>query len=150
MKTVREILLKKGNNIWKISPSATVLDALQLMAEKDIGALLVVENEKLVGIISERDYARKVILQGKSSKDALVKDIMTLNVLFVSLNSSTEECMAIMTNKKIRHIPVLDQDNLVGIISIGDVVNALIDEQEFVIDQLVNYITSRPDINIKK
>ncbi len=149
MKTVREMLNKKGNITWVISQNATVLEALQLMSEKDIGALLVVEDEALVGIISERDYARKVVLLGKSSKDAFVKEIMTPHVLCVTLGTTTEECMAVMTSKKIRHLPVYENGKLDGVISIGDVVNALIDEQEFVIDQLVNYITSTPQINKK-
>ena len=141
MKTVREMLLKKGNRIHSISPNQKMFDALQLMADKDVGALLVLDGESLVGIISERDYARKVALEGKSSKDCLVNEIMSSKVMYVEVDSRTEECMALMINKRIRHLPVFDKGKLVGVISIGDVVNAVIDEQEFTIDQLVRYIT---------
>jgi len=146
MKTVHEILLKKGNAIWSISPDATVFDALKLMAEKKVGALLVIKVEILVGIMSERDYARKVILQGKFSKDTLVSEIMSSKVLYVNSKLSTEECMALMINKRVRHLPVIDNDKLIGIISIGDIVNAVIDEKEFVIDQLVHYIVGTPKL----
>lgn len=141
MKTVREMLLKKGNKIHSISPNQKIFEALQLMAEKDVGALLVLDGENLVGIISERDYARKVALEGKSSKDSPVSEIMSTKVMYVKLDSSTDDCMALMINKKIRHLPVYDKGKLVGVISIGDVVNAIIDEKEFEIDQLVRYIT---------
>ena len=141
MKTVREMLLKKGNKIHSISPNQKIFEALQLMADKDVGALLVLDGESLVGIISERDYARKVALEGKSSKDSPVSEIMSSKVMYVEVDSSTEECMALMINKRIRHLPVFDKGKLVGVISIGDVVNAVIDEQEFTIDQLVRYIT---------
>lgn len=141
MKTVREILLKKGNDIYSISPNQKIFEALQLMAEKDIGALLVIDKGNLVGIISERDYARKVALEGKSSKECLVSEIMSSKVVYVEIDSTTDECMALMISKKIRHLPVFDGGKLVGIISIGDVVNAIIDEKEFEIDQLVKYIT---------
>jgi len=146
MKTVREILQSKGNSIWSISPEATVFDALQLMAEKEIGALVVVSNGDVVGIISERDYARKVILHGKFSKDTLVKEIMSPKVLYVTTAQNTEECMALMISKRIRHLPVYEHQRLVGIISIGDVVKAVIDEKEFMIGQLVNYITGKPGL----
>lgn len=141
MITVNQLLQDKGGAAWSVSPDTTVFDALNLMAEKNVGALLVLEGDTLVGIFSERDYARKVILKGKSSKETPVKDIMTEEVLYVRPNQSIEECMALMTNKRIRHLPVLDGDKLVGIISIGDVVKAVISEQEFVIKQLENYIT---------
>ena len=141
MKTVREILLKKGGRIFSISPNQKVFEALQLMAEKEVGALLVLDGENLVGILSERDYARKVALEGKSSKESPVNEIMSPNVIYVQPNTSTDECMALMINKKIRHLPFYDGNNLAGIISIGDVVNAIIDEKEFEIDQLVRYIT---------
>lgn len=141
MKTVREMLLKKGNKIHSISPNQKIFEALQLMADKDVGALLVLDGESLVGIISERDYARKVALEGKSSKDSPVSEIMSSKVMYVETDSSTSECMALMINKKIRHLPVYDKGKLVGVISIGDVVNAIIDEKEFEIDQLVRYIT---------
>lgn len=141
MKTVREMLLKKGNKVHSISPNKKIFEALQLMAEKEVGALLVMDGEKLVGIISERDYARKVALEGKSSKESLVSEIMSSKVFYVDIDTSTEECMALMINKKVRHLPVFDKGKLVGVISIGDVVNAIIDEKEFEIDQLVRYIT---------
>ncbi|NWF89029.1 MAG: CBS domain-containing protein [Ignavibacteriaceae bacterium] len=141
MKTVREMLLKKGNRIFSISPNQKVFEALQQMAEKEVGALLVLDGESLVGIISERDYARKVALEGKSSRESLVSEIMSPNVIYVEVNTTTEECMALMINKKVRHLPVYDKGKLAGVISIGDVVNAIIDEKEFEIDQLVRYIT---------
>ena len=141
MKTVREMLLKKGNKIHSISPNQKIFEALQLMADKDVGALLVLDGESIVGIISERDYARKVALEGKSSKECLVSEIMSSNVIYVEVDSTTDQCMALMINKKVRHLPVYDKGKLVGVISIGDVVNAVIDEKEFEIDQLVRYIT---------
>ena len=141
MKTVREMLLKKGNKIHSISPNQKIFEALQLMADKDVGALLVLDGESIVGIISERDYARKVALEGKSSKECLVSEIMSSNVIYVEVDSTTDQCMALMINKKVRHLPVYDKEKLVGVISIGDVVNAVIDEKEFEIDQLVRYIT---------
>lgn len=141
MKTVRELLANKGRNVWSISSDATVYNALTLMAEKDIGALLVIDDGQILGIISERDYARKVALLGKSSKEAPVKDIMSKDVLYVVENQAVEECMALMINKRIRHLPVMKNDELIGLISIGDVVKGIIDEKEFTIDQLVNYIT---------
>jgi len=141
LKTVKQILDEKGYEIWSVSPDDSVYDALKNMADKNIGALLVLEGDELVGIISERDYARKVMLKGKSSMDTPVRDIMTPRVLYIRTNQSIEECMALMTDKRIRHLPVFDQDNLVGVISIGDVVKAIISHQEFVIEQLENYIT---------
>jgi CBS domain-containing protein len=144
MKTVSEILQRKGSVVWSISPDATVFDALQLMADKNLGAVLVMKNDMVVGILSERDYARKIILQGKHSKDTLVKEIMSSLVIYVNISLSVEECMALMINKRIRHLPVIENGRLSGIISIGDVVDAIIDEKEFVIDQLVHYITGAP------
>lgn len=144
MKTVREILNEKGNQIYSIAPNQKIFEALQLMAEKEVGALLVLDINNIVGIISERDYARKVALEGKSSKDCLVSEIMSTHVMYVSPDSSTDECMALMINKKVRHLPVIDSDKLVGVISIGDVVNAVIDEEKFINDQLVRYITDKP------
>ncbi len=141
MKTVREMLLNKGNKIFSISPDRKIFEALQLMAEKEVGALLVLDGESLVGIFSERDYARKVALEGKSSKECLVGEVMSSNVIYVEVDTATDECMALMINKKVRHLPVYDKGKLVGVISIGDVVNAIIDEKEFEINQLVRYIT---------
>ncbi|MBI2361014.1 MAG: CBS domain-containing protein [Deltaproteobacteria bacterium] len=141
MITVRDILQVKGNQIWQISPDATVFEALELMAEKNLGALLVLEGEKIAGIFSERDYARKIILKGKASKETSVKEIMTTEVTIVHPGQSVEECMALMTEKRVRHLPVLDGEKLVGLISIGDVVKAVISDKEFIIEQLETYIT---------
>lgn len=140
MTIVKQLLQGKGSEVWSISPEATVYEALQLMADKNIGALVVLEGGKLAGIISERDYARKVILHQKSSVQIPVSEIMTRTVFFVSPDASIEECMALMTNQRVRHLPVLEDDKLVGVISIGDVVKAIISNQEFMIEQLQNYI----------
>ncbi|HLA98836.1 MAG TPA: CBS domain-containing protein [Anaerolineales bacterium] len=141
MYIVRHCLQTKGNQVYSIHPEASVYEALRLMAEKDIGALLVMEAEKVVGIFSERDYARKVVLHGKSSKETPVREVMTARVVFVRPDQSLDECMALMTNKRIRHLPVVEGDRVVGVISIGDVVKEIIAEQEFVIEQLANYIS---------
>jgi len=141
MYIVRHCLQTKGNDVYSIHPEASVYEALRMMAEKDIGALLVMEAEKVVGIFSERDYARKVILHGKSSKETPVREVMTSRVVFVRPDLSLDECMALMTNKRIRHLPVLEGERVVGVISIGDVVKEIIAEQEFVIEQLANYIS---------
>jgi CBS domain-containing protein len=140
MTIVKQLLQGKGSEVWSISPEATVYEALQLMADKNVGALVVLEGGKLAGIISERDYARKVILHQKSSMQIPVSEIMTRTVFFVSPDASIEECMALMTNQRVRHLPVLEDDRLVGVISIGDVVKAIISNQEFMIEQLQNYI----------
>ena len=141
MHTVGQILRRKGHDIWSISPDAMVYEALELMADKNIGALVVLENDELVGIFSERDYARKVVLQGKTSRQTEIREVMTSRVNCVHPEQTTDECMALMTAKHIRHLPVLDEDeSLVGVISIGDVVKAIISDQEFVIEQLENYI----------
>lgn len=141
MTTVRSVLHAKDNNIWSIAPDAIVFDALKIMAEKNIGALLVMQKEKVVGIFSERDYARKIVLKGESSHTTAIKDVMTSGVLSVHPEQSIDECMALMTNKHVRHLPVLENGNLIGIISIGDVVKAIISEHEYTIKQLENYIT---------
>ena len=143
MKTVALLLRGKGGEILSVSPETPVFEALKVMAEKNVGALLAVEGDRLVGIFSERDYARKVILKGKSSKDTPVREIMSSHVLYVRPEQTVEDCMALMTDKRVRHLPVLDEGRLVGVISIGDVVKAIIDEQEFLIEQLQNYITGR-------
>jgi CBS domain-containing protein len=140
MPTVNQILAIKGNKVWSIESDKQVYDALQLMAEKDIGALLVYKEKKVAGIISERDYARKVVLKGKSAENTQVSEIMTSEVLCTSPSNSIEECMAVMTDKKVRHLPVVEDEKIVGLISIGDVVNAIISEKQFVITQLENYI----------
>jgi CBS domain-containing protein len=136
-----EILKTKGQDVWTVVPDSTVYDALQLMAEKNVGALMVVESDKLVGVFSERDYARKVILKGKASKDTLVSEIMTAGPIWVRPDQTIRACMDLMTHKRIRHLPVLDDGRLVGVISIGDVVKAIISDQEFTIEQLEHYIT---------
>jgi CBS domain-containing protein len=141
MKNVAQILKQKGDQVWSIGPDAMVYQALKLMADKDIGALMVVEGERLVGVISERDYARKVILQGKSSLDTPVREIMTHHVVCVRPEQSVEECMALMTQHRIRHLPVVAGGSLAGLVSIGDVVKASIDEKDFMIQQLESYIT---------
>ena len=143
MKTVAQLLRAKGHDVLSISPEAFVFEALKVMAEKNVGALLVVEGERLVGVFSERDYARKVILKGKASKEIPVREIMTSHVLYVRPEQTIEECMALMTDKRVRHLPVLEEERLVGVVSIGDVVKAIIAEQEFMIEQLQNYITGR-------
>jgi CBS domain-containing protein len=142
-KTVAAILRSKGYNIYSVIPDATVFEALKIMADNGVGALLVREGEKLVGILSERDYARKVILLGKSSREAKVKEIMSDKVLYVQPYRTAEECMALMITKRIRHLPVIDEEKLIGVISIGDIVKAVIDEKEFVIEQLEEYISGR-------
>ncbi len=146
MRTVREIISGKGNDVYSVSPDDTIFNALKLMAEKKIGAVLVIENGEIAGIMSERDYARKVVLEGKSSKDASVREIMSHKVIYVDIDRMVEECMALMIEKRIRHLPVFEQNKLAGMISIGDVVKAVIDEKEFVISQLVQYIKSTPEI----
>ncbi|MFA4923602.1 MAG: CBS domain-containing protein [Ignavibacteriaceae bacterium] len=140
MKTVQQILKKKGNEIFSVTPDSTMYDALKLMADKNVGALLVLAEGKVAGVVSERDYARKVILKGKTSKETSVSEIMTEKVFSVGLLTLVEDCMGIMIEKHIRHLPVEENGALVGLISIGDVVKAVIDEEEFVIDQLTSYI----------
>ena len=141
MSTVDKLLKVKGGDAWTIPPYATVFEALEMMAEKDIGGLLILEDEKLVGIFTERDYARKLILKGRFSKDTLVGELMTKNVLYVAPQNTVEDCMKLMTNKRLRHIPVLDQGKIVGLVTIGDLVKQIISEQEFTIHQLENYIS---------
>lgn len=141
MKTVRDILQLKGTDVWCVEPEATVFDALQRMAEKEVGALVVTEGSHVVGLISERDYARKVILHGRASPTTLVREIMTSHVVYTHLDQSIEECMALVTEKRIRHLPVITEGKLVGIISIGDLVKSIIADQRFIIEQLVRYIS---------
>lgn len=141
METVRQLVEAKGGRVWSVTPDTSVYEALRLMAERNIGALLVLEGDQLRGIFSERDYARKVILKGRSSRDTPVKEIMTSEVLYLRPEQSVKECMALMTEKRIRHLPVLEGNQLIGLISIGDVVKSVISEQEFLIDQLENYIS---------
>lgn len=142
MKTVRQLLQAKGTAIFSIDPEASVFDALKLMAEKGVGALLVVSGGRLAGILSERDYARKVILHGKSSHDIPVREIMSDKVVTVQPDQTVEDCMALMTNKRIRHLPVMEGERLVGLLSIGDLVKEVIAEQQQTIRQLESYIHS--------
>jgi CBS domain-containing protein len=141
MGKVRNILHNKGNVVFSVEPNEMVYRAIELMCEKNIGGLLIVENGKLVGIFTERDYARKLILKGKSSKDTPIKDLMTSNLVTVTPDTSIDDCMRVMTGRKIRHLPVLDKGELVGIISIGDVVHFVIEEQKSIIEHLEQYIT---------
>ena len=143
MMTVKQMLEEKGRNVWTIAPDAKVFDALKLMAEKEVGALIVLEKGAVVGIISERDYARKVALLGLLSQDTPVKEIMTLQIYCVHSSSSSEECMALMTNKHIRHLPVIEKNKLVGIVSIGDIVKAILGEQDVMIGHLQDYIMGK-------
>ena len=142
MKSLKQLIAAKGGQVWSIKPDATVFEALQLMAQKDIGALLVMDGPRLAGIMSERDYARKVILQGKSSQDMAVRDIMTAEVVKVDPASTVEECMGLMTQRRIRHLPVVEGDKVAGLVSIGDLVKEVIAEQEQTIKQLESYIHS--------
>ena len=141
MTIVRHILDKKGQLVWTIRPDDTVFAAIEEMARKDVGALVVVENGEPIGIFTERHYARDVFLKGRSSPTTVVKDVMRTGFLYVTPERTVEECMAIMTAERVRHLPVMDDGNLVGLISIGDLVKSIIEDREFVIDQLTNYIT---------
>ena len=142
MSTVRNILQKKGNEVYSVSPDSSVYDALETLEDKNLGALVVVENGKLIGIFTERDYARKVILKGRSSKETIVMDIMSSHPVFVNPDSTINDCMQLMSDKFIRHLPVIDNNQLVGVISIGDVVRYIISEKDFIIENLEHYITS--------
>ena len=142
MTTARDILKSKpSNSVHTVGPDASVFDALKLMADKNVGALLVMEGERIVGIVSERDYARKVALMARVSRDTPVREIMTSNVLYASPSQTGDECMAVMTENHLRHLPVIDNGKLIGLVSIGDLVKNIISEQKFIIDQLEHYIT---------
>ena len=141
---IREILSQKGNLVWSVSPEATVLEAIQMMADKNVGALLVTKDTTLVGVISERDYTRKVVLKGRSSKDTPVRDIISGKVVSVSPDHTVEECMKLMTEHRIRHLPVVQGPKILGVISIGDLVNTIISQQSTAIQQLETYITGLP------
>jgi len=142
VKKIRELLESKGMETWSIAPSAKVYEALALMADKNIGALLVMDHDRLVGILSERDYTRNVVLRGRTAKDTEVGEIMTARPVCVGPEQTVEDCMALMTDKRVRHLPVVEDNAVLGVISIGDAVKAIISEQQFIIDQLELYITS--------
>ena len=142
MKSAAQVLkAKPRQTVETVAPSTSVFDAVKLMAEKNIGALLVLEEQKIVGIVTERDYARKIVLMGRSSKETPVRDIMSSPVMYVRPDQTNEECMALMTENRLRHLPVVDQGKLIGLISIGDLVKEIISEQKFIIEQLEHYIT---------
>ncbi len=140
MTTIKQVLEKKGRQVHSIGPDASVFDALKVMAQHDIGSLVVLEGDRLVGIITERHYAREIVLKGKTSPATRVRDIMSTRVVYARPEQSVEACMAVMTARAVRHLPVLDQDRVVGIVSIGDMVKSVIAEQKFIIDQLEHYI----------
>ena len=142
MTTVRQLLKEKGHNIFTVGPDETVFDAIRKMADENIGSLVVCEGKKLIGIITERHYARNVFLKGRASPSTLVKDVMETQVVFVRPDQTVDECMAVMSEKRVRHLPVMDQGKLIGIISIGDLVKHIISDQKFTIDQLTDFISS--------
>ena len=142
MRTVRHLLEAKAPEIFAVRPDAPVLDAVRMMAEKHIGALLVMDGTRLAGILSERDYARKVVLQGRSSRDTPVRDIMTSDVVTVRPNDTSDRCMQVVTERRVRHLPVMDGERVVGVVSIGDLVKAVIEDQQLELDQLQRYIAS--------
>jgi len=141
MKTLRRVLEAKGHDVYSTTPDTTVFDALREMADRDVGALIVLEGGRVVGIFSERDYARKIILVGKSSRETPVSDVMTSRVVYARPDLTLEECLALMTDKRIRHLPVMKDDEVVGVVSIGDLVKGIIDEQRFLIGQLESYVS---------
>lgn len=141
MYTVRHLLEEKGNQVWSISPTATVYEALELMASKNCGALLVIEQGNIAGMFTERDYARQVVLQGRSSKTTKVGELMSTDILYVRPDDTIEDCMGLMTKRRVRHLPVMDNDKLTGVVSIGDIVKAVISDRELTIRELERYIT---------
>ncbi len=141
MASMKQLLKGKGHDVWSIGPEDSAYDAIEMMADKEVGALVVTDGDSLVGVFSERDYARKVALPGRSSRDTKIKEIMTTRVAYARPEQTVEECMALMTDKRIRHLPVMDGDKLLGVISIGDLVKAIIEEQQHVIEQLEQYIS---------
>jgi CBS domain-containing protein len=142
MKTIQQLIDDKGSQVWSIGPDASVYDALVLMADKQIGALLVMDEGSMIGLISERDYARSVILRGRTSKETRVRDVMTKRVVCTKPDQTLEEAMALMTEKRVRHLPVIDNEQVVGLISIGDLIKSIISEHKFIIEQLEHYISS--------
>jgi CBS domain-containing protein len=143
MRSVKDILQEKGTQVYAISPDAKVYEALQLMADKNVGALMVMEGDRAVGLISERDYARKIVLKGKFSKDVPVHEIMTVDIVRIGPDRDVENCMELMTDNRVRHLPVFENNRLIGIISIGDIVKAIIEHKEEIIEQLENYIKGK-------
>ena len=141
MTTIKQLLAGKGSDIWSIAPEATAYEALQIMSEKRVGALLVVDDGNLVGIFSERDYARKVVLKGRISRDTAVGELMTREILYIEPESTLDDCMALMTEKRIRHLPVMENKRLIGIVTIGDVIKQIVSDQGSTIEQLEKYIT---------
>jgi IMP dehydrogenase len=142
MKTVRQLLQGKGSTVLSVEPGATAYDAMKLMAEKNVGALLVISGSRLAGIVSERDFARRMFMQNKAPKDILVSELMTKEVVCVRPEMTSDQCMALMTDKRVRHLPVVDGDKVMGVLSIGDLVKDTISEQRFIIEQLEHYIHS--------
>jgi CBS domain-containing protein len=140
MTCVRHLLARKGGELWSIGPADTVFDAIKKMADKNVGSLVVIEDGRLVGLITERHYARNVVLKGRASPQTRVSEIMERNVIYVRPDSTVEQCMALMTSKMVRHLPVIEDENLLGIVSIGDLVKSIIRDQKFVIEQLEHYI----------
>ncbi len=143
MKFVADLLNTKGRDVWSVAPVTTVYEALEVMAEKNVGALVVVDDDKLVGIFSERDYARRLALQGKRSRETPVSEIMTRVIATVTRSHSVKDCMDVMTNQRVRHLPVLEDEKLVGVVSIGDVVFSIMSDQDTMIHQLENYIQGK-------
>jgi CBS domain-containing protein len=141
MKTLKRVLADKGSTVYSIGPDATVFDALTEMADKQVGALIVLEDARVIGIFSERDYARKIILAGKSSRETTVREIMTDRVVYANPEMTLDECLAVMTDKRIRHLPIMREEELLGVVSIGDLVKGIIDEQRFRISQLESYVS---------
>ncbi|ROO28854.1 inosine-5-monophosphate dehydrogenase [Salinisphaera orenii MK-B5] len=141
MKRVRDLLREKDTDMWSVAPDDTVYDAIKLMADKNIGAVLVLDGGRLVGLLSERDYARKITLENRRSRETAVRDVMTTHVAYAEPSETLEECMALMTDKRFRHLPVMEDDTLIGVLSIGDLVKAVIAEQRFLIKQLEHYIS---------
>ncbi len=141
---IREILTHKGSNVWSVTPESTVLEAIQMMADKNVGALLVTKEGRLLGVLSERDYTRKIVLKGRSSKDTPVRDILSGHVVSASPDHTVDECLRLMTEHRIRHLPVMDGTKILGVISIGDLVNCIISAQSSTIQQLETYITGYP------
>jgi CBS domain-containing protein len=142
MVTVRQLLTEKGSRVFSVAPDSTVFDAIRKMADENVGCLVVCEGDTPVGIVTERHYARNVVLRGRGSPTTKVREIMETDVLYARPEQTVEQCMAVMTDKRVRHLPVMDQGKLVGLISIGDLVKAIISDQQFLIDQLVQYIHS--------